>query len=157
MRKYGRLVKAASGGFYRSRIVTCRNTPDMFFKANAEEEKKQSAFSQIISAFLLRKYAWSINAAEIVKNNNYFNSKMSYDFHILHWIIFYTWRSQEKTTTTKKKLHFRRNLWFPHFVFSILSVRNGKYTKNCVYCKKRTLILIPRQIMISMSCIYCIF
>ena len=54
------MVKAALGalgGFYRLRVFTCRNTPDMFFNANAEKEKKQSASSQIINAFLLRKYA----------------------------------------------------------------------------------------------------
>ena len=32
-----------------------------------------------------------------------------------------------------------------------------KYTKKCVYRNKRTFILIPRQIMISLFCIYCMF
>ena len=64
MREYGRLVKSASGAFDRLRVYTCRNTPDiMVFNANAEKEKKQSACSQIISAFLLRKYVLSVKAA----------------------------------------------------------------------------------------------
>ena len=49
LRKYGNaylrrvMVKAALGalgGFYRLGVFTCRNTPDMFFNANAEKEKK---------------------------------------------------------------------------------------------------------------------
>ena len=66
LRKYGNaylcrvMIKAALGalgGFDRLRVFTCRNTPDMVFNANAEKEKKQSACSQIINAFLRRKYA----------------------------------------------------------------------------------------------------
>ena len=38
------MVKAALdalGGFYRLRVFTCRNTPDMFFNANAEKKKSK--------------------------------------------------------------------------------------------------------------------
>ena len=57
MRKYGRLVKAALGDFYQSRVFTCRNTPVMFFNANAEKERAkcmQSNNSKCISAALVR-------------------------------------------------------------------------------------------------------
>ena len=51
-------------GFYQSRVFLSGSMHAIFSNANAKKKKKkQNACCQMISVFLLRKYAWSVKAA----------------------------------------------------------------------------------------------
>ena len=53
------------------------------------------------------------------KTNNYFNSETSYDFHILYWLIFYTYRTQGKNNNNNFEATYDFHiLYFPYLPFT---------------------------------------